>query len=90
MTARLFGYELTISLVNTNDPSKLYYIRADWPDGTVGYYRIGQNGKGDIWNPPCYRYSSECYDIKSARRQLKLLKKLFKKEKNMRLSLEAA
>ena len=88
MTIRLFDYELRINVSLVNTKAKLYYIRATWTDCTVGYYGIGQNVKSDIWYPPCNKQYAMCYYRKEAKKQLKMLRYLFRKAKSMSIDLE--
>lgn len=86
MVICLFGYELHINVSLVNTKAKLYYIRATWTDGTVGYYSIGQLVKGDCWYP--HKQYAMCYCRKEAKKQLKMLRYLFRKETSMTIALE--
>ena len=86
MIIRLFGYELRINVSLVNTKAKLYCIRATWTDCTVGYYNIGQVVKGDIWYPD-KQYAMR-YCRKEAKKQLKMLRYLFRKDKSMSIDLE--
>lgn len=84
MVICLFRYELHINGFLVNTKTKLYCIRA----GTVGYYSIGQIVKGDCW------YQAKQYAMrycrKEAKKQLKMLRHLLRKEKSMSIYLEEA
>ncbi len=86
MKLYLLGYELHINVFIVNTKAKLYCIRATWTDGTVGYYSIGQIVKGDCW------YTDKQYAMrycrKEAKKQLKMLRYLFRKDKSMSIDLE--
>lgn len=86
----MFGYELKVNVSLANTRKKLYCIRADWSDGDVGYYRIGENCKGDLWYPPSQKCYAVRYYRREAKRQMKMLCYLFRRHKNMQLSLEEA
>lgn len=88
MVICLFGYELHINVFLVNTKTKLYCIRATWTDGTVGYYSIGQIVKGDCWYP-AKQYAMR-YCRKEAKKQLKMLRHLFRKEQSMSIALEEA
>lgn len=88
MTFRLFGFEVNIKVSRIIKDETLYYIKAKWDNGDVGYYRIGDNCKGDVWYPTCQKHYANRYFYREAKYQLKLLRKLFKRDKHVELSLE--
>lgn len=88
MTFRLFGFEWNVKVSRIIKDETLYYIRAKWNNGDVGYYRLGMNCKGDVWYPPCQKKYAERYLYKEAKYQLKLLRRLFKRDTHVVLALE--
>ena len=88
MTFRLFGFEWNITVSRIIKDETLYYIRATWDNCDVGYYTLGIKCKGDVWYPPCHKKYAERYFYKDAKQQLKLLRWLFKRDKNVVLELE--